>query len=128
MSCNTCANICPVYSCYSNLFVGKVANLNTDVLVVIENVATGRVVSEVVTTNGSGVIILTGGTWDKMLYTSAQIKIKVMLSGEQLAITPYATSTTFGTTTYDCLIFETSPLYDEDGDMYAIPNQYLIEA
>lgn len=129
MSCNACKQVCNVYSCYSNLYLGKIALLSTEVTVVIKNVGTERTVFQTVTSSGAGVLTLTGGTWSKMLYTSAQIEIQVIKDGEIVQIYPYTdpSTPTFSTTLQDCLVFNTLPLYDSDGDMYALPNQYLIE-
>jgi hypothetical protein len=85
-------------------------------------------VIEEVTTSGVGVILLTAGTWAKMFNTNGSIKIRVMIDGEAQDITMYDTTSTFITDTYNCITFGTMPLYESDGDMYSLTNQYLLKA
>jgi hypothetical protein len=131
MSCATCKQVCSIYSCYSNLWIGKTTVLAGVVSVTIKNVGTGRVVTEDVTTSIDGLVKISGGTWNKMLFTEAQIEIKIMQDGDVVTVFPYldpnASPATFSTTAQDCLVFNTSPVYGSDGDMYAYANQYLIE-
>ena len=128
MYCDNCTSACPIYSCYTNLYVGKISSLSTAVKVLIQNVATGRTVIEEVTTSGAGVVLLTAGTWSKMFNTNGSIKIRVMINGEAQDITMYDTTSTFIADTYNCITFGTMPLYESDGDMYSLTNQYLLKA
>ena len=60
MSCATCKQVCSIYSCYSNLWIGKTTVLAGVVSVQIKNVGTGRVVTEDVTTSIDGLVKISG--------------------------------------------------------------------
>ena len=128
MYCDNCTRVCGIVSCYSNIYVGKVANTNTNVLVSIENISTGRQVVETVTTDGDGIVLLTSGTFSKFLTGSSTYKIRVFLNGVNLDINPYLTATTFSSNAYNCLTFDTYTYRDSDGDMYVVTNQYLFKS
>jgi len=63
MYCDQPHKSCPVVSCYSNIYVGKIADVSTTVTVHIENMATGRVQMEDVTSDADGIILLIVKRW-----------------------------------------------------------------
>ena len=128
MSCNNPHTACPIVSCYSNIYVGKIADLNTTVTVVIENTGTGRRVVEDVTSDGSGVLVLTSGTLRKFLTGFSGYRLSVLKGGVPQDITMYLTDSTFDTSTFNAIDFETFVLREADGDMYLLTNQYLIKS
>ena len=56
--CEPCLKTLPLPFCAGDVTLGIVADSNTDYIAVIKNTATGRIVVEEVTSNGSGVIVL----------------------------------------------------------------------
>jgi len=95
---------------------------------VIENISTGRRVSEQVTTDGDGVVLLTSGTFRKFLTGSSTYKVRVFRNGVNIDLNMYLTTTTFDTTDYNCITFDTYTLREADGDMYVMPTQYLFKS
>lgn len=130
MYCDNCHASCEIVSCYSNLYIGKIADTNTIVSVRIENLATGRVVTQDVTTDGSGVVLLTSGLFRNFLTSAATFKVRVFLAGVNQDITMYTDAGTFDTSgnVYNCITFGTSVLYDSSGDMYSVSTQYLLKS
>lgn len=129
MYCDSCHSSCDIVACYSNLYIGKISDTNTIVSVRIENLATGRVVTQDVTTDGSGVVLLPSGLFRNFLNSNATFKIRVFLGGVAQDITMYTDSGTFDTSgnTYNCITFGTTVLRDSDGDMYVVSTQYLLK-
>lgn len=128
MCCENCILVCSIFQCYSNLFVGKISQLSTQVDVFIENISTGRVVKETVTSNSSGVILLPAGTWCDMFATASELKIYVKVGLTATNIYPYISASSFSADSYECLKFNTAPLYNSAEEMYTLPNQILIYA
>ena len=56
--CIPCLNTLTLPLCATSVTLGIVADSNTDYIVVIKNTATGRIIVEEVTSDGSGTIIL----------------------------------------------------------------------
>ena len=128
MYCDNCFRACGIVSCYSNIYVGKTDYASENLLVVIENISTGRRVSEQVTTDGDGVVLLTSGTFRKFLTGSSTYKIRIFRNGVNIDLKMYLTSTTFDTTDYNCITFDTYTLRESDGNMYVMPTQYLFKS
>lgn len=131
MCCEDCIEACEIFQCYSNVSLGKITSVLTAVNVYLENVATGRIHKENVTTTATGVVTIAAGTWNEFLMTGSQIKVWVQKASQQTKqeITLYldADAGTFDTVGYECIVFNTVPLFDEDGYMYSQANQKLIK-
>lgn len=143
MACNTCFTSCPIHPCYDNLYICK-ATANAKYLVKITS-PSGRVVSEEVTANSSGYVILTGGTWNDFLNGAGEYKFQLfqvdysvspsVTSGipvDFYAITGfggayYSVTLTVSSTLYDCALVEFDMIYDSDGTPVEIDNQYLFD-
>ena len=128
MYCDNPHKSCPVVSCYSNIYVGKIADVSTTVTVHIENMATGRVQMEDVTSDADGVILLSGGTYRKFLTGYATYKLRIFKAGVQQDITMYTDIDTFDTDTFNAITFGTYQIRQSTGEMYAVSTQYLFKS
>ena len=131
---------------YVNSLLLKIAKASvlTTYRVVITNIGSGRRVQESVTSDGSGYVILTGGTWADFLNGGGEYKVQLFQT--DFSVSPNITSNIpvdfnvitgfsgayydidieLSSTQYDCILFETDMLYDSAGAPVELDNQYLI--
>ena len=121
-------------NCYDNLWLFK-ATANTSYLVKMTNMGSYRSVTEEVTSDTEGFVILTGGTWSDFFNTGSQVKIELFeMTGSTYTNIPvdfyvitgfsggsYASQqATISDTEYDCVYVTFDIITDLTPD-----NQYL---
>ena len=143
MSCNICVNACPIHPCYDNLWIGRI-NPHESYTVKITDLGSKRQVAEVVSSNASGLIKLTDGTWNDFLNSGSEFKLEVFMN--DFSVSPSTTSNIpmdfyaitgfdgayyniepeFAANAVDCILFSTEMLYNSSGVPITLDNQYLI--
>lgn len=58
MSCETCIQVKPIPVCISEIVIGTIADINTDVLIKLKNVSNGRIIFLSSSSDGAGLIAL----------------------------------------------------------------------
>lgn len=142
MSCNTCTTVCNINPCYSDLWVCK-ATADTDYQIEITNLGSERTISEQVTSDEDGYILLEDGTWSNFFNSGSQFQIKiyainsianpVKITNSPIDFNVILTADgesplTVSENLYDCILFQTDLVYSSEDSPADSERQYLMNA
>lgn len=134
MSCNTSITSCPIFPCYENIYIGM-AEADTEYTVRIKS-SWGKVVTEDVTSDAEGFVVISGGVWDDLFNSGGQFSFEVLELDTNIPVDfqvitgfsggSYASQdATVSTDYYDKILVEFSMAKGSTGMSVLITNQYL---
>lgn len=134
MACNTSITSCPIYPCYENIYIGLAA-ADTDYTLRIKS-SWGKVVTEDITTDSEGFVVITGGVWDDLFNSGGQFSFEVLEQDTNIPVDfrvitgfsggSYASQqATISTNYYDKILVDFNMLKGSTGMSVIITNQYL---
>lgn len=134
MACNTSITSCPIFPCYENIYIG-LAVADTDYTIRIKS-SWGKVVTEDITSDSEGFVVLSGGVWDDLFNSGGEFGFEILEQDTNIPVDfrvitgfsggSYANQqSTISTNYYDKILVEFNMLKGSTGMSVIITNQYL---